>query len=59
MKKVKSLHIAFLIISFLFEIIGIYLLLNGGDNIEAIFWIIGGIILGYNDWKIFLNKKKS
>jgi hypothetical protein len=36
---------------------GIYSLLNGGDSIEAIFWIIGGVILGYNDWKIFLTKR--
>ena len=59
MKKVKSLHIATLILSFLAEVYGIYSLVNGGDSIEAICWIIGGIILGYNDWKIFLTKKKS
>ena len=59
MKKVKSLHIAGLILSFLAEVYGVYSLLNGGDSIEAICWIIGGVILGYNDWKIFLTKKKS
>ena len=58
MKKVKSLHIVFLILSFLFGVYGIYLLLNGGDSIEAICFIIGGIRLGYNDWKIFLTKNK-
>ena len=58
MKKVKSLHIVFLILSFLFGVYGIYLLLNGGDSIEAICFIIGGIILGYNDWKIFFTKNK-
>jgi hypothetical protein len=59
MKKVKSLHIATLILSFLAELYGVYSLLNGGDSIEAICWIIGGFILGYNDWKIFLTKNKS
>ena len=58
MKKVKSLHIVFLILSFLFGVYGIYLLLNGGDSIAAICFIIGGIILGYNDWKIFITKNK-
>ena len=58
MKKVKLLHKAFLIVSFLFGLYGIYLLLNVGDSIEAICFIIGGIILGYNDWKIFLTKIK-
>jgi hypothetical protein len=58
MKKVKLLHKAFLIVSFLFGSYGIYLLLNGGDSIEVICFIIGGIILGYNDWKIFLTKNK-
>ena len=58
MKKVKLLHKAFLIVSFLFGLYGIYLLLNVGDSIEAICFIIGGIILGYNDWKIFLTKNK-
>ena len=53
MKKVK------LIISFLFVVSGIYLLLNDGDSIQIICFIIGGIGLGYNDWKIFLTKKKS
>ena len=58
MKKVKLLHIIFLIVSFLFGLYGIYLLLNDGDSIQIICFIIGGIILGYNDWKIFLTKKK-
>jgi hypothetical protein len=58
MKKVKLLHIVFLIVSFLFELYGIYLLLNDGDSIQIICFIIGGIILGYNDWKIFLTKNK-
>ena len=51
MKKVK------LIISFLFVASGIYLLLNNGDSIQIICFIVGGIVLGYNDWKIFLTKK--
>ena len=58
MKKVKLLHIVFLIVSFLFGLYGIYLLLNDGDGIQIICFIIGGIILGYNDWKIFLTKNK-
>jgi hypothetical protein len=58
MKKVKLLHIVFLIVSFLFGLYGIYLLLNDGDSIQIICFIIGGIILGYNDWKIFLTKNK-
>jgi hypothetical protein len=58
MKKVKLLHKAFLIVSFLFGLYGIYLLLNDGDSIQIICFIIGGIILGYNDWKIFLTKNK-
>jgi hypothetical protein len=58
MKKVKLLHIVFLIVSFLFGSYGIYLLLNDGDSIQIICFIIGGIILGYNDWKIFLTKNK-
>ena len=58
MKKVKLLHIVFLIVSFLFGLYGIYLLLNDGDSIQIICFIIGGIILGYNDWKIFLTKIK-
>ena len=59
MKKLKALHLATLILSFLAVVVGIYLLLNGGDSVMAIFWIIGGVVLGYNDWKIFLTKKKS
>ena len=39
MKKVKSLHIATLILSFLAEVYGVYSLLNGGDSIEAICWL--------------------
>ena len=58
MKKVKLLHIIFLIVSFLFGLYGIYLFLNDGDSIQIICFIIGGIILGYNDWKIFLTKNK-
>lgn len=58
MKKVKLLHKAFLIVSFLFIASGIYLLLNDGDSIQIICFIIGGIGLGYNDWKIFLTKNK-
>ena len=58
MKKVKLLHIVFLIVSFLFGLYGIYLLLNDGDSIQIICFIIGGIILGYNDWKIFFTKNK-
>ena len=58
MKKVKLLHMVFLIVSFLFGLYGIYLLLNDGDSIQIICFIIGGIILGYNDWKIFLTKNK-
>jgi hypothetical protein len=58
MKKVKLLHIVFLIVSFLFGLYGIYSLLNDGDSIQIICFIIGGIILGYNDWKIFLTKNK-
>jgi lipid-A-disaccharide synthase-like uncharacterized protein len=58
MKKVKLLHIVFLIVSFLFGLYGIYLFLNDGDSIQIICFIIGGIILGYNDWKIFLTKNK-
>ena len=58
MKKVKLLHIAFLIVSFLFVVSGIYLLLNDGDSIQIICFIIWGIGLGYNDWKIFLTKNK-
>jgi lipid-A-disaccharide synthase-like uncharacterized protein len=58
MKKVKLLHIVFLIVSLLFGLYGIYLLLNDGDSIQIICFIIGGIILGYNDWKIFLTKNK-
>ena len=58
MKKVKLLHKAFLIVSFLFVASSIYLLLNDGDSIQIICFIIGGIGLGYNDWKIFLTKNK-
>ena len=58
MKKVKLLHIVFLIVSLLFGLYGIYLFLNDGDSIQIICFIIGGIILGYNDWKIFLTKNK-
>jgi hypothetical protein len=58
MKKVKLLHKVFLIVSFLFVTSGIYLLLNDGDSIQIICFIIGGIILGYNDWKIFFTKNK-
>jgi hypothetical protein len=58
MKKVKLLHKAFLIVSFSFVASGIYLLLNDGDSIQIICFIIGGIILGYNDWKIFFTKNK-
>ena len=58
MKKVKLLHIVFLIVSFLFGLYGIYLLLNDGDSIQIICFIIGGIIFCYNDWKIFLTKNK-
>jgi lipid-A-disaccharide synthase-like uncharacterized protein len=58
MKKVKLLHMVFLIVSFLFGLYGIYLFLNDGDSIQIICFIIGGIILGYNDWKIFLTKNK-
>ena len=53
MKKAK------IIVSFLFVVSGIYLLLNDGDSIQIICFIIGGVGLGYNDWKIFLTKKKS
>ena len=58
MKKVKLLHIVFLIVSLLFGLYGIYLLLNDGDSIQIICFIIGGIGMGYNDWKIFLTKIK-
>ena len=47
-----------LIVSFLFLASGIYLLLNDGDSIQIICFIIGGIGLGYNDWKTFLTKNK-
>ena len=59
MEKLKALHIAGLILSFLAEVCGVYLFLAEGFSIEAMCWIIGGVILGYNDWKIFLTKKKS
>ena len=49
MKKVKLLHIAFLIVSFLFVVSGIYLLLNDGDSIQIICFIVEGVGLGYND----------
>ena len=58
MKKVKLLHTAFLIVSFLFVASGIFLLINEGDSIQIICFIIVGIGLGYNDWKIFLTKTK-
>ena len=35
-----------------------YLLLNDGDSIQIICFIIGGIGMGYNDWKIFFSKIK-
>lgn len=49
MKKVKLLHIVFLIVSLLFGLYGIYLLLNDGDSIQIICFIIEGVGLGYND----------
>ena len=59
MKKLKALHIATLILSSLAEGYGVFSFLAYGFSIEAMCWIIGGVVLGYNDWKIFLTKKKS
>jgi len=58
LKSVKSLFVASLVVSFLFVAYAIYLLLNNGDSIKIICLILGGVILGYNDWKTFLSKKK-
>ena len=60
MKKIILLHRASLILSVAFVAIGVYLIISGdGDIFFNIFFIICGIGLGYEDWKLFLTKKKS
>ena len=57
MKKVKSLFIASLVISFLCFGFGIYQLINN-EYLLGVAFLFGGITIGWNDWKTFLTKKK-
>ena len=57
MEKVKSLLIASLVVSMALVLFGVYLIIKGGDNIQAILMILLGLIVGLQDW-INLFKKK-
>lgn len=57
MEKVKSLLIASLVVSMALVLFGVYLIVKGGDNIQAILMILLGLIVGLQDW-INLFKKK-
>lgn len=57
MEKVKSLLIASLVVSVALVLFGVYLIIKGGDNIQAILMILLGLIVGLQDW-INLFKKK-
>ena len=58
MKKVTLLHRATLIVSFLCVVFGIYMLINSEYLISGAF-LFGGYAMGWDDWKLFLTKKKS
>ena len=57
MEKVKSLLIASLVVSMALVLFGVYLIIKGGNNIQAILMILLGLIVGLQDW-INLFKKK-
>ena len=57
MEKVKSLLIASLVVSMALVLFGVYLIVKGGDNIQAILMILLGLVVGLQDW-INLFKKK-
>ena len=57
LKYVKSLLIATLVVSMALVLFGVYLIIKGGDNIQAILMILMGLIVGLQDW-INLFKKK-
>ena len=53
----KSVFVASLVVSMALVLFGVYLIIKGGDTIQAILMIALGLIIGLKDW-INLFKKK-
>jgi hypothetical protein len=53
----KSVFVASLVVSMALVLFGVYLIIKGGDTIQAILMIVLGLIIGLKDW-INLFKKK-
>jgi hypothetical protein len=53
----KSVFVASLVVSMALVLFGDYLIIKGGDTIQAILMIVLGLIIGLKDW-INLFKKK-
>ena len=58
MKNDKSYFKTKLILSFLFVAFAIFLILVEEEYIQGGLMISFGIVIGYNDWKTLLSKKK-
>ena len=54
----KSVVIASLIVSMALFLFGIYLIIKGGDNIQAILMIFLGLVTGLKEWINLFKKKK-
>ena len=54
----KSVVIASLVVSMALFLFGIYLIIKGGDNIQAILMIFLGLVTGLKEWINLFNKKK-
>ena len=54
----KSVVIASLVVSMALVLFGIYLIIKGGDNLQAILMIFLGLVTGLREWINLFRKKK-
>ena len=54
----KSVVIALLVVSMALVLFGIYLIIKGGDNLQAILMIFLGLVTGLKEWINLFRKKK-
>ena len=58
LKKVKSLFIVTLIISFALFVFGLYIIYDEGDYFQGFIMMSLGFTIGINDWFNLFKKKK-